>query len=149
MRRLLLTAGIVFAMAGFAGSSKTQDSSMPGMVVSNTAGEQMRLIGTTQPRAAKPVGQSATQPSTNPLLQPYNPNNPYASLSGTGLNVSSVVAPVNGATSSVSPSLFQQVSNSVKSILGITSPPAVQHVYTPGIYRRDRERVRARLFPRD
>jgi hypothetical protein len=148
MRRLLLTAGIVYAITGFTGLAMAQ-TTMPGTVVSNTTGDQVRMVGNDLPQVAKPVGKPINMPTSNPLLRPYNVSNPLESLQGTGLSASLVVAPVNGYSSAVEPSMFQQISNSVKSILGITSPPTVQRIYTPGIARRDRERVKERLMIRD
>lgn len=122
---------------------------MSGQVVSNTAGENVRLIGNDLPQVAKPVGKPVNLPNNNPLFRPYNPANPYESLEGTGLSAKSVVAPVNGYQTEVQPSVFQQFTNGVKSILGLTTPPVVQRNFTPGIYRRDRQRVQERMWVRD
>jgi hypothetical protein len=126
-----------------------QNGSMPGTVVSNTTGDQVKLIGNELPQVAKPVGRPVNLPDDNPLLRKYDPNKPYDVFRGTNLSVKSVVAPVNGATTEVEPNMFQQISKSVKSILGISTPPSVPRIYTPGIARRDRERVRERMFVRD
>jgi len=148
MRQLFLTAGIVYAITSFAGVATAQ-TTMPGKVVSNTAGEKLKLIGKDQPDVGKPVGKSVNQIPTNPLLKPYNPANPYEALEGTGLSASSVVAPVNGYSTNVQPTVFQQVNNSLKALFGLNPPPMIQHVYTPGIARRDRERVHERMMIRD
>jgi hypothetical protein len=127
-----------------------QNASMPGQVVSNSSsGEQLRMVGHELPQVAKPVGKSVNQKSGNPLLQPYDPNNPYGQLAGTGLNASSVVAPVNGFSTGVPQSTFQQIVTKMKSFVGISTPPKIVPIYTPGIYRRDRERVQERMWMRD
>ena len=150
MRRLLLTAGVVYAITGFTGVAMAQqNTSMPGTVVSSTAGEKLKLVGNDLPQVAKPVGKPLNLPSNNPLMRPFNPNNPLESLEGTNLSVKSIVAPVNGFSTAVQPSTFQQISNTVKSILGINTPPTAPRIYTPGIARRDRERVRERTTIRD
>lgn len=149
MPRLLLTAGFVCAVTGLTGWATAQNASMPGTVVSNTTGEQMKLVGNELPQVAKPVGRPVNLPDDNPLLRRYDPNNPYDSFRGTNLSVKSVVAPVNGASTAVEPNMFQQISKSVKSILGLSTLPSSPRIYTPGIYRRDRERVRERMFVRD
>jgi hypothetical protein len=131
------------------GGAIAQNATMPGQVVGSSVGENVRLIGSEQPAAGKPVGKPINVPFNNPLFRPYNPANPYEALQGTGLNPSSVVAPVNGYSNEAPPSMFQQFTNRVKSILGITTPPVVQKVYTPGIYRRDRQRVQERMWVRD
>jgi hypothetical protein len=71
--------------------------------------------------------------------------NPYEQFQGTNLNAKSVVAPVNGYTDQVKPSLFDQTVDRLKGIVGLNKkapPPAP--VFTPGIFRRDLERQRER-----
>jgi len=149
MSRLLWTLGFAFTAIGMTGSVIAQDPDMPGQVVSNSAGEHLKLIGKELPRAGKPVGKPINIPSGNPLLRPYNPANPYEALEGTGLSVKSVVAPVNGYSTEAPPSMFQQVSDKMKSLLGISKPPVVHNTFTPGIYRRDRQRAQERMWQRD
>jgi hypothetical protein len=160
MRQLLYGAGLLCAAAGIAGWAMGQNGSMPGQVAGTSSGttptqgssgfgEQLKTIGKVLPRLGKPVGTSATRTSTNPLLQPYNPNDPYGPLVGAGLNVNSVVAPANGHSTEVPQSTFQQIATQMKSLVGMSTPPKVQPTFTPGIYRRDRQRVQARMWVRD
>jgi hypothetical protein len=153
MRQPLLTMLVVCAVGGYASQAKAQGNStmMPGgTVVSNSGGEQLKLVGRDEPQVGRQVGKSVNMPSGNPMLRPYNPNNPYEQLQGTNLSPKSVVAPVNGYTPSAQPSQFTQVVNSLKSIVGLNEKPIIlAKTYTPGIYRRDRERVHERMFVRD
>jgi hypothetical protein len=149
MSQLPRTLGLACAVIGITGWAMAQNASMPGQVVSNTTGENLRLVGNDLPQAAKPVGKPINLPNNNPLFRPYNPANPYEALEGTGMNAKSVVAPVNGFTSEAPQSMFQQFNNKVKSLLGLTTPPTVQRIYTPGIYRRDRQRAQERMWVRD
>jgi hypothetical protein len=146
MSRLLRTLGLTCAVVGMTGWATAQNASMPGQVVSNTTGSNVRLIGNDLPQVAQPVGKPINLPNNNPLFRPYNPANPYEALQGTGMNAKSVVAPVNGYTNEAPPSVFQQITNNMKSLLGLTSPPTVQRIYTPGIYRRDRQRAQERAM---
>jgi hypothetical protein len=157
MRRLLLTAGLVCAAIALTGgaiaqNSTSQTSSMPGQVVSNTAGEKVRLVGRDLPQVAKPVGRQIGSGATPNVVLANNPFESFNSnpLGGTNLSMSSVVVPnYNGYTSNVAPSMVQQVFSNAMTLLGLKTPPTVQQIYTPGIYRRDRERVKERMFVRD
>jgi hypothetical protein len=131
------------------GGAIAQNAGMPGQVVGNSTGEHVRLIGKELPEAGKQVGKPINVPFNNPLFRPYNPANPYEALQGTGFSAKSVVAPVNGYTNEVPHSMFQQFSNKIKSVLGLTTAPVVHKVYTPGIARRDHQRVQERLMIRD
>ena len=150
MRRLLLTAVLVCLATSIPSAVKAQSAIMPGSVVSTTPGEQVKSVGGELPRVAKQVGHGV-QPN-GPMMRPYNPNNPYEALQGTNLSVKSIVAPVNGYQSQVAPSMFSQVVDTLKSIAGINTKPIVSStpIFVPGIYRRDRERVKERMvFIRD
>jgi hypothetical protein len=149
MSHLPRTLGLTCAVIGIAGWAMAQNASMPGQVVSNSTGENLRLVGNELPQAGKPVGKPINLPYNNPLFRPYNPANPYEALEGTGMNAKSVVAPVNGFTNEAPQSTFQQITNKMKSLLGLTTPPTVQRIYTPGIYRRDRQRAQERMWVRD
>jgi hypothetical protein len=149
MSQLLRTLGLTCAVIGIAGWAMAQNASMPGQVVSNTTGEHLRFVGNELPQAAKPVGKPINLPNNNPLFRPYNPANPYEALQGTGMSVKSVVAPVNGYTNEAPQSMFQQITNNMKSLLGLTTPPIIHNTYTPGIFRRDRQRVKERMWVKD
>jgi len=149
MRRVLFSALVLSALTGIGGRAMAQTTDMPGQVVSNTTGDRVKLIGHELPQVGKHVGKPVNVPTTNPLLRPYNPNNPYEALEGTNLNVKSVVAPVNGYMSEAPASKFDQVVSSLKSFVGISTKPMVKNIYTPGIYRRDRQRAEERMWMRD
>ena len=150
MPRLLLTAGVVFALVGSAGQALAQNTDvMPGAVVGSTGGDKFKLVGREEPRVGRPVGNPINLPTASGLMRPYNPANPYEAFQGTNLSAKSVVAPANGYPSNVPTSAFDQFINTIKTIAGIDTKPMVQRVYTPGIYRRDHQRVQERMFVRD
>jgi hypothetical protein len=149
MRLLLLTAGVVCTVTGFTSRAVAQTADMPGQTVSSTAGAHLRLIGRDQPQVGQHVGKPINLPSSSPYMRPYDVTNPFAQLQGTNLNANSVVAPVNGFASDVQPGTFSQVINSIKSFVGLSTKPTLMNIYTPGIYRRDRQRVEARMWIRD
>jgi hypothetical protein len=147
MRRWIWTALITCAATVLTGGLRAQTGAMPGTVVSNTSNDTLKVVGSEQPRVAKQVGQGVSQPYGN--LKPYDPNNPYAVFQGTNLSVKNVVAPVNNIPTNVEPSLFTQVVSGLKSLAGLDVKPKVTPIFTPGIFRRDRERVKARMFVHD
>lgn len=152
MRQAVLTMLVVCATAGYSSQARAQTNSsvMPGgTIVSSLNGEQLKQVGKQEPHVGKQVGKPVNVPSGNSMLRPYNPANPYESLQGTNLSPNSVVAPVNGYSTNVPTSEFSQLVNSFKSMMGLNEKPTVARIYTPGIYRRDRERVQERMFVRD
>jgi hypothetical protein len=147
MRRFLSTALFVCLAIMPMSRAMAQSSIMPGAVVSNSSGDNIQPVGSELPRVANPVGKGVSQSMTN--LRPYNPERPYDQFQGTNLNVKSVVTPANGAMTNVQPTMFSQVVNTIKTIAGLNVKPTITPIFTPGIYRRDRERAHERMFVHD
>jgi hypothetical protein len=97
----------------------------------------------TLPRVGAPVGSSLPRPWGTP----YDPRRPLDPLRAAGLNTNTLVAPVQGYGDQ---SFFDRFLDRIKATFGLTSapinpPPNV----TPGIFRRNRQAHRQRLWPLD
>lgn len=100
-----------------------------------------------QPQVLPRVGAPAGMPLSTPWTVPYDPRRPLDPLRTAGLNTNAIVAPVQGYGDQ---SFFDRYLDRIKTAFGITPaaiapPPNV----TPGIFRRNRESLRQRLWPRD
>ena len=160
MRRWLMTVGVACAMSGPAAAQFTTytpgpnplSGIMPGQVVGNTAvGSTVTLnpVGNSIPRATSPAG----NPIGNPLMRPYDPAKPLDVFKGTNIDPKSVIAPVSGFSNvgTAQPDLLDKLYDKLGSITRFfrptyTKPPPS---YTPGIYRRDRERAAKRMWRPD
>ncbi|GIW83505.1 MAG: hypothetical protein KatS3mg106_018 [Gemmataceae bacterium] len=96
----------------------------------------------TLPRVGAPVGLPA-----NSLMVPYDPRRPIDPLISAGLDPKHLVTPVQGYGDQT---FFDRFLDKIKRAFGlsastVTPPPNV----TPGIFRRNREAQRQRLWPRD
>lgn len=141
-----MAGGIIWAVAGLTGNVLAQSGeAMPGTIVSNVSGERVHEVGREQPKVGKKVGTPINLPTTNNMMRPYNPANPYEQLQGSNLSSKSVVAPVNGYTDQVNMSAYDQVMEKMKSLVGLgKKPPTPSPNFTPGIFRRDRQREQER-----
>ena len=126
---------------------------MPGEVVSsNNTNDSLSRVGKQAPKVGKSIGEPINLPAENPLLRRYDPNKPYDVFRGTNLDVKSIVAPMNGFSQTAGtgdPTMLDRLYSKLQSVVGLSTKPQVQRVYTPGIARRNRERVQERLHPRD
>ncbi len=145
MRQLLLAAGALCA-AGVLAHATAQNQPMPGQVVGTTFGSTtFHQVGTQFPQAAPRVGKPVNVPEDTPLMRRYDPNRPFDAFKGTNIDPRSIVAPVQGVGDQTA---LERFYDKVKSAFGITPrgttppPPNV----TPGIFRRNRERARERMW---
>ena len=146
MRQLVLAAGALCA-AGVLAHATAQNQPMPGgQVVSTTFGStSFQQVGTRFPEAAPRVGQPLNMPDESPLMRRYDPNRPLDMFKGTSIDPQSIVAPVQGIGDQTA---LERFSAKLKSTFGITpkgSTPPPPNV-TPGIFRRNRERARERMW---
>jgi hypothetical protein len=147
MRQLLLTAGVVCAVAGFAGPASAQVNTMPGQVVSTGFNSNVNAVGTQIPKAAPAQGKPINIPNDSQFLRRYDPSRPYDAFKGTNLNVDQIVAPIPLPNEQ---STFDKVSEKLKSVFGVTKAVEPQRsTYFPSLTRRNRERAEERLWRRD
>jgi hypothetical protein len=149
MRQLLLAAGVVCAggvLAHWASAQNQVSQTMPGQVVGT--GINISPVGSAFPKAGAQVGQPINIPADSPLMRRADLTRPYDVFKGSGINPSSVVAPVPGIGDQSALSRFY---DKVKASVGLATkdnnppPPNV----TPGIFRRNRERAQAQMWRRD
>ena len=81
-------------------------------------------------------------------MRRYDPSKPFDAFKGSNIDPRSVVAPIPGVAGDQN--LLVRFYEKVKSVMGVTTntveqPPNV----TPGIFRRNRERARARMWRDD
>jgi hypothetical protein len=152
MRRLTLAAGAACAMMLFdsAGAQNvTTGTSMPGQVVGSYTGT-VNPVGQRAPAAAPPAGLPIT---SNAMMRPYDPNNPYAAFKGTNIDPKTLVAPLVGPDGQPvkPPGPFDKISDKLKQLLGIATPaPApARPPFAPGVLRRNKERREDRMWRRD
>ncbi|HEX4614136.1 MAG TPA: hypothetical protein VH092_38490 [Urbifossiella sp.] len=142
------TAGAAAAQFGTATGGVTTSgggTSMPGQVVGSTpglAGGTPQPIGTHQPQVGTPPG------------RPYDPSRPLDVFKGTGVDPNSVIAPLSPYPSLPAPekNLIDRLYDRLDSVLTFShTPKAVPRPpnVTPGIFRRNRERVDDRMWRRD
>lgn len=153
MRRLRAAVAAACAVAGLAGiaaaqltrtGGTVQPSGMPGQVVGTTY--NLNPAGTAIPKAAPPAG----SPIGNPLVRPYNPARPYDVFKGTGLDAASVAAPVQNLPGTQNPNLLDRVYTRLAAATGFIKPSAPPRpTYTPGISRRNKDRMQARTWRKD
>ena len=142
MRQLVLTAGTLCAAAALAHWASAQNQVMPGQVVGTTL--NANPVGTRFPEAAPKVGQPVNLPPDTPLMRRYDPNKPLDVFKGTTLSPSQLVAPAPGiGDQSALARFYDKLKASVGlSTRSVAPPPNV----TPGIFRRNRERARERMW---
>jgi len=100
-----------------------------------------------QPQALPRVGVPVGLPVHSPLMVPYDPRRPVDPLVAAGLDPKQLVTPVQGYGDQT---FFDRFLERVKKTFGLSTvtvspPPNV----TPGIFRRNREALRQRLWVRD
>jgi hypothetical protein len=148
MRQLALAAGVVCALAGFAGRAAAQGTTMPGQIVGT--GYSLTPVGTRLPKAAPSVGQPIGSPFQNQATRPYDPSRPYDAFKGTNIDPRNIAAPVVAFGDQ---SAFSKFYDKLKAVVGIapSGPPSMAAVpgYTPGIGRRNRERAERRMWRPD
>jgi hypothetical protein len=120
---------------------------MPGQVVGSgfdLAGSAPRPVGGTLP----PVGDST--------MRRYDPNRPLDAFKGTGIDPRNVIAPISafppvpGPDKNLIDRLYDKLDAALSfSFLRTPTPVAQPPNVTPGIFRRNRERVDARMWRRD
>jgi hypothetical protein len=92
-----------------------------------------------------PVG----SPVGNALTRPYDPTRPLDALKGTGLDPSSVVAPVV-PMGMKEPNLLDRLYEKLGTVTGFRKPDTPPRTnFVPGISRRNRERAEQRMWRRD
>ncbi len=150
MRRWVRAVAAACAVAGAAGLTRAQfgGPTMPGgQVVGSTA--TLSPAGQRLPSAAPGAG----MPIGSPLSRPYDPSRPMDVFKGTGIDPSTVAAPVAGfpATQARNPNLLQRLGDKLGAVVPFLRPstPPEMPRFTPGIFRRDRERAHARNWRRD
>lgn len=148
MRHLLLAAGVLCVAGVVAHWAVAQNQMMSGQVVSTTFGTStFQQVGTQFPQAAPRVGQPLNVPADTPLMRRADPNRPFDAFKGTNIDPRSVIAPVLGTGDQ---SVLAKFYDKLKSAVGLSTktiaPP--QNV-TPGIFRRNRERARERMWRLD
>lgn len=147
MRQLLLTAGVVCAVVGFAGRASPQVNTMPGQVVGTGFNSNVNAVGTQIPKAAPAQGRPINLPAESQMLRRYDPSRPYDAFKGTNLSVDQLVAPVPLPNQ---PSTFDKLSDKLKSVFGVVRAVEPQgSTYFPSLTRRNRERAEERLWRRD
>jgi hypothetical protein len=145
MRQLVLAAGVVCAVAAQLAPAQNQ-SAMPGQVVSSTV--QFNRVGTTFPQVGARVGEPLNVPANTPFMRRANLNDPFDAFRGTNLDGKNVIAPVTGLGNQ---NALERFYDKLKSAVGLATqdplppPPTV----TPGIFRRNRERAKERMWRRD
>ena len=164
MCRWTATVGVVCAMVGtvlpamaqfgtFKTGSATSGSPvgtmpMPGQQVGSVV--NLNPAGQMLPKAAPQAGAKIG----SPLQGAYDPSNPLASLKGSGLSASDVIAPVAGYPGGVGgqqPNLLTQLYTKLGSIVGMQSTETTGETpnVTPGIFRRRQARVATQMYRYD
>lgn len=122
--------------------------SMPGQAV-GTGFSLPGAAGSTP----QPVGQKLPQVG-NALSRPYDPSRPLDVFKGTGIDPKSVVAPISAfpPVPGPQPDLVDRLYAKLTSFVSFakpTAPLAQPPNVTPGIFRRNRERLDERMWRRD
>ncbi len=143
MRQLLLAAGVLCAGGVAAHLATAQNEVMPGQVVSTI--NNFQQVGTRLPQVGQKVGQPINMPPDTPLMRRYDPSKPFDAFKGTNLDKRMVAAPVPLIAGDQT--VLERFYDKLKSVVGISTktipePPNV----TPGIFRRNRERARERMW---
>ena len=138
------------ALVGSAGPAAAQyatgdasgvSQSMPGLPVGSVV--KLRPAATeipkAVPRAGNPIGTEG---------RVYDPSRPLDVFKGTGIDPGNVIAPVSGYPGTQNPNLLQQLYTKIGSIVGLTQTTTTGPVpnVTPGIFRRNRQRARDRMW---
>jgi hypothetical protein len=136
-----------FGSLGPPGSTNNLPAAMPGQVVGT--GISLNPAGATIPRAVP--SRDDIKKLENPLTRPYDPSKPYDVFKGTNLDPTSVVAPVAGfPTTGQDPNLLQRLYTKIGTVTGFLTPsPPPRPTYTPGLSRRNKERMMERTWRRD
>lgn len=156
MQRSMLAAGVVCAV--FAGSAQAQskvpsvggytaNGAMPGQIVGSYRGTVMP-VGQKLPSAGQQVGLPVT---ANSMMRPYDPEHPYESLKGTGIDPSQILAPLVGPDGRPvqPPDTLDKLSNNLKQVLGLMKPNPPRPSFTPGILRRAHKRYDQQMWRND
>jgi len=156
MRRWVAAIGIACGLAGPAaaqsavGGLGTAPSSLPAAMPGREVGSSFNLkpSGTALPKAAPQAG----APVGGPLSRPYDPARPLDALKGTGIDPKNVVAPPSPFVPAAAPrpDLATRIYEKLVTMVGLNpeAPPPPANV-TPGIFRRNRERARERMWRAD
>lgn len=145
MLRITVAAGVACAVmlwhpadAQF-NTSDIGASAMPGNIVGNYRGT-VKPVGNKLPAAAPQAGKSITG---NAMMQPYDPNHPYAALKGANIDPNQVLAPLVGSDGKPveSPDALDNLSQKIKALWGLAGQAPARPPWVPGIARRNRERV--------
>jgi hypothetical protein len=123
-------------------------ASMPGQVV----GSGFNLAGS----APQPVGKMLP-PAADPLMRPYDPSRPLEMFKGTGISPNQVIAPISAfpPLPGQEKNLIDRLYDRLDSALNVNffsrapEPVAPPMNVTPGIFRRNRERLADRMWRRD
>lgn len=139
-----VTGGVTTTRLGGGGAP----ASMPGQVV----GSGFNLAGS----APQPVGKMLP-PAGDPLSRPYDPSRPLDVFKGTGISPNQVIAPITAFPPVPGPdkNLIDRLYDKLDAALNVNffarkpEPVAAPPNVTPGIFRRNRERVQERMWRRD
>ena len=145
MRQLRLAAGVLCALGVVACWATAQNpTTMPGQVVGS--GFQFNQPGTPFPQVGSPVGQPVNLPPDTPLMRRANIKDPFDGFRGANLDPKSVIAPVPGNDNAL-----ERFYEKLKDAVGLSTKPSLSrpNTVTPGIFRRNRERARERMWRRD
>lgn len=145
-----VTGGVTTTRTGGGGLP----SAMPGQVVGNgfnLAGSAPQPVGSGLPPAGTPVAPGM------PASRPYDPNRPLDMFRGTGLDTSRMVAPISafpplpGQEKNLIDRLYDKLDAvfSTNPFARSAEPPPRPMNVTPGIFRRNRERLDDRMWRRD
>lgn len=147
MRRRIAALGVVCALAGAVEPARAQDSgttSMPGQVVGTPF--SLNSPGTAVQKPLPSVG----SPIGSPLSRPYDPSKPFDAFKGTNIDPKSIVAPLSGYPSvqTQQPDLLDKLYAKLSSVTGFFRPTSstTPAPFTPGIFRRDRQRAKNRMW---
>jgi hypothetical protein len=148
MRRLFVAAGVACAaLAVNSAVAQNGGPSMPGQIVGSYSGTVLP-VGQKQPAAAPPAGLPVTNGA---MMRPYDPARPYAAFEGTGLDTTSIVAPLVGPDGKPiePPDALDKLSEKIRALLLPMKPNPERPPFAPGILRRKRERIEKQMWRRD
>lgn len=136
-----------YGSLGPPGSTNNLPAAMPGQVVGTTL--NLKPAGTAINRAVP--ARADIKKLENPLMRPYDPSKPYDVFKGTNIDPHSVVAPVAGFPGTgQDTSLFERLANKLGAVTNFFHPSAPQRpTYTPGLSRRNKQRMMDRTWRRD
>jgi hypothetical protein len=120
-------------------SAQNGSPTMPGQVVGGYTGT-VNPVGQKAPAAAPAAGLPIT---SNPMIRPYDPNNPYAAFQGTNIDPKLVRAPLVGPDGQPikPPGAMDRLTDQLKALFGVMPSPPQRPPYAPGISRRNKERI--------